>query len=134
MKGTLLQDFGGRDRRLRYDMNAWADIGERLGIRVRMGHFKEDLLEVALPISAARTIIWGGLLHEEPALDERTVGTWIDEGNMVQVLEAFFSRFDGTSSPEVQAAMREAMGISDEALPGPEEAAALAVETGVPTD
>lgn len=133
MKGTLLKDFGGRDRHLRYNMNAWGDIGDRLGVKVRMGHFQQDLLEVALPISAVRTVIWGGLLHEETALEERTVGEWIDEDNIAEVLEAFFSRFAGTSSPEVQSAIQRVMGSPDEALPSttsPEEAAALAVETG----
>lgn len=107
MKGTLLKNFGGRDRYLRYDANAWADIGDKLGIRVRMGHFEEDLMATPVPLSAFRTLIWGGLLHEEPGLAERDVGSWIDEENMVEVYQAFFSRFDGTLSPGAQEQLRQ---------------------------
>ena len=117
MKGTLLRDFGGADRYLRYDFNAWAAIGDRLGIKIRFASFQDDLLNAPLPLSALRTLIWGGLLHAEPDLTEQQVGAWIDEDNMLDVFQAFFSRFDGTSSPEVQAALRTAMGVPDEAPP-----------------
>lgn len=108
MKGTLL-NIGGKDRYLRYDANAWAAIGERLGVKIRLGHFQEDLMATELPLSAPRTIVWAGLLHAEPELTEQEVGSWIDEENWREVLEAFFSRFGGTS-PQVQETLRSVMG------------------------
>ena len=101
MKGTLLKDFGGRDRHLRYDANAWAELGDRLGLTLRLGSFQKDLLEKPLPLSALRTFVWAGLLHDDPALDEKTVGSWIDEDRLPEVLSAFFSRFGGMS-PEAE--------------------------------
>ena len=105
MKGTLLKDFGGQDRYLRFDANAWAELGDRLGLTLRLGSFQKDLMETPLPLSALRTFIWAGLLHAEPGLDEKTVGSWIDEENMAEVLGAFFVRFGGMSpgaeSPEL---------------------------------
>ena len=104
MKGTLLKDFGGKDRYLRFDANAWGELGDRLGLTLRLGSFQKDLMETPLPLSALRTFIWAGLLHAEPDLDEKTVGGWIDEDNMAEVLSAFFVRFGGMSpgavSPE----------------------------------
>lgn len=109
MKGTLLKDFGGADRYLRYDANALARLGEVLGIKVRLGHFEEDLFNVALPLSAPRTLIWAGLLHAEEDLAEKQVGAWIDDENFGAVADAFLSRFAGMS-PLVQEAARSVMG------------------------
>ena len=105
MKGTLLRDFGGRDRFIRYDANALAALGERLGIKIRLGHFQEDLMGSPLPLSAVRTLVWAGLIHEDPALREEDVGSWLDDENVGAVMDAFFSRFGGMS-PSAQEAMR----------------------------
>lgn len=106
MKGTLLKDFGGKDRYLRYDANAWADMGDKLGLTIRIGHIQEDLMDAPLPLSAVRVLIWGGLIHAEPELTERDVGSWIDEDNMMDVLQVFFSRFSATS-PDLESALRD---------------------------
>lgn len=105
MKGTLLKDFGGRDRYIRYDANALAALGERLGIKIRLGHFQEDLMGTPLPLSAVRTLVWAGLIHEDPELKEQEVGSWLDDENVGEVMDAFFSRFGGMA-PSAQEAMR----------------------------
>lgn len=115
-KGTLLKDLGGKDRYLLFDLNAWAEIGERLDIKVRLAHFQEDLLDTRLPPRALRVLIWGGLIHEDPELTEEQVGAWVDEENIGEIVSAFFARFAGTSPGTVEA-VAGALGVE---VPTPE--------------
>ncbi len=39
-------------------------------------------------MKAIRTMLWAGLLHEEPALTEWDVGAWVDGANFEQVSDA----------------------------------------------
>ena len=120
MKGIKLE-LGGSERTLRYDLEAIALIGEKLGVLVRLAHFQDDLLEMPLPLSAIRTILWAGLLHEDaewmagrvPALEQRTVGHWITQDNLVEVLTVFFGLFS-SASPETQDAIRTTLGLDSE--------------------
>ena len=96
MRGTKIE-IGGKERTLRYDMNAWADIGDKLGITVRLAHLQDDLLERPLPLSAVRSIVWAGLIGEDPDLTEREVGSWIDAENLGEVIKVFFEQFGMTS-------------------------------------
>ena len=111
-KGTKVL-LGGKERVLRYDLNAVADVGDALGIKVRLAHLGEDLMDTPLPPSALRTVIWGGLLHEEPDLKEREVGAWVDEDNWQEIFQSFFARF-GVTSPETQATVMRAFGQDTE--------------------
>lgn len=104
MKGTLIK-LGDEDRRLRYDMNAWAEIGDRLGIRIRPAHVLQDLREVAeTPMSPAaiRTVLWAGLVHEDPDLTERDVGALVDFTNAGTVTRAFFEHLGEISGALAQ--------------------------------
>ena len=99
-------NLGGKDRALRYDLNALAVIGDKLGVRIRLAHVGEDLLAHPLPLSAIRTIIWAGCLHSERELEEEVVGGWVDQDNLAEVIEYFFDLFSATS-PEVRERMIE---------------------------
>ena len=92
---TVTLELGGRARRLKYDLNAIAEIGERLGITVRLSNLGGDLLERELPLKAVRTILWAGLVHEDPDLTEEKVGSWVDQDNLQEVMERFFGLFGG---------------------------------------
>jgi hypothetical protein len=93
MKGTKVH-IGGKDRVFRFDLNSIGDLGDKLGIMVRPAHIVEDLLERAYPLSAIKTFVWAALIHAEPDLDEREVGSWVDlEENGREVAEAFFGAF-----------------------------------------
>jgi len=122
MKGTTLE-IGGKTRRLRYDLNAIAELGERLKITIRLDKVKEDLLDVPLPLSALRTILWAGLIHEEPTLDPVTVGSWVDTENMPDVLLGFFALF-GAHLPgkEDRERVAETLGIQVPEFAEPEPA------------
>lgn len=111
--GTL--KLGGEDRKIRFDLNAIATIGERFDIRLRPGRIEEDLKalgEHAFPLSAPRTILWAGLLHADPELDEMLVGSWVDFENVGEVLECFFAQLPGMS-PEAEKSVRAALGAEN---------------------
>lgn len=127
--GTIVM-LGGKERRLRYDLNAIAEAGRVLGIRIRLGHLNEDLMEAALPLSAIRTIVWAGLLHAEPDLKEIEVGTWVDLANVAEVLGGFFGHFIGTpvlAEPASQPARAfDATGVASERAASLEDPALVA--------
>ena len=78
-------ELGGKKRRLFYDLNARATIGDALDFTVRMGSLGKDLLNKPFPLSAIRTILWAGFLHDEPDLTKEEVGTWIHQDNIADV-------------------------------------------------
>ena len=93
---TIKLVLGGKERRLSYDLNSIAEIGERLNIRVRLSSLGADLMERELPLRALRTLLWAGLVHEEPDLTEEEVGAWVTLDNVQEVTEYFFELFGGT--------------------------------------
>lgn len=109
MRGVTL-DLGGEERRLTYDLNAIAEIGERLDITIRLAHFEEDLLGVRLKPKAIRTLLWAGLIHDNPDLTEEEVGGWVTQDNFMEVITAFFGLF-GEMSPETKGAIAEMVGV-----------------------
>ena len=90
---AITLDLGGKTRRLRYDLNSVAEIGERLGITVRLDSLGEDLLGKDLPLRSLRVLLWAGLVHEDPELTEEAVGSWVDQDNFGEVTQSFFGLF-----------------------------------------
>ena len=114
-RGTKITLLDGVERVLRFDLNAIADIGEKLDITVRLGHLREDLLEVPLPLSAFRVFLWAGLQHdEEQALEEKEVGKLVDMENLPEVLTDFFSHFVATSVQALEGVMEEDNSSSED--------------------
>lgn len=95
-RGTKIS-LGGEERILRYDLNALAEIGDRLDIQIRISRINEDLLERPLPLKAFRTVIWAGLVHEDPDLTEEQVGAMVDVGELPEVMGDFFGLLGTTS-------------------------------------
>ncbi len=95
---TIAVKLGGKERRLRYDLNAISLIGDRLELSGRLNNLAADLLGKPLPLSALRTIVWAGLVWDQPDLTEEDVGSWIDLDNFGEVWERFFTLFSGKSS------------------------------------
>lgn len=85
-----------KERHLLYDLNALAEIGDRLNITLRLDKLGEDLLGTPLPLSALRVILWAGLRHEDPALTVEDVGAMVDQNNIGSVIQRFFSLFKAT--------------------------------------
>lgn len=63
----------GRTRHLRYDLNALAAVEERLNLG-GIGEVQGLLQQIS--VRTLRTLLWAGLLHESPDLEEREVGSW----------------------------------------------------------
>lgn len=76
MTGPVIINIGGKERRLRYDINAAADIEEVMG-----GKSLPYVLAnpMAAGFSAIRTLLWGGLKHAEKGLTLQRVGVMMQE-------------------------------------------------------
>lgn len=111
---TVTIELGGKERHLKYDLNAIAEIGERLKITIRLQRFAEDLMSTPLPFSALRVILWAGLRHEEPDLTPEKVGAWVDLDNMQEVWDRFFTLFGDKFSEKVEKAAEQMLGKSQE--------------------
>lgn len=109
-------ELGGKTRTLKYTLWAVGEIGERLGIKLRLNHLDEDLMATPLPLRALTTILWAGLIHEDKTLTEEEVGGWVDQDNVRDVLNAFFLLFGGRLSATARQSVEQKLGIEAEAL------------------
>jgi hypothetical protein len=72
-RGTVDIDIGGKPRTLKIDLNALAEAEDRLGVSGM-----NDILPLLdrVSVRAVRCLLWAALLHEEPDLTEKEVGSW----------------------------------------------------------
>ena len=77
--------LGGKKRHLKYDLRALELMRERFGVTGPFKDFAENLFSTPLPLSALRTILWAGLVHEQPNLTEHQVGAWVDLANLSEI-------------------------------------------------
>lgn len=84
-----LQD--GKERHLRFTLNALAELEERYGSVEEA--FKK--VEGGNSIVALRTVIWAGLVWEDPELTEQMVGNLIDLGYMEEMITALGGALEG---------------------------------------
>lgn len=108
-------ELGGRKRKLRLTLWSVGEIGERLGIKVRLNTLQEDLLAVPLPLSALSLLLWAALVHEDKTLTPEIVGEWVDQDNAAEVLAGFFSLFGARLSETTRREIVEKM-MGEEAL------------------
>lgn len=76
MTGPVLIEIGGKERRLRYDINAAAEMEELMGgksLLYVMGN------PMAAGFAAIRILLWGGLKHAEKGLTLQRVGMMMQE-------------------------------------------------------
>ena len=104
---TVTIELGGKERHLKYDLNAIAEIGERLDITISFENFVKDLMSTQIPFSALRVILWAGLRHEDPDLTPEQVGAWVDLDNMQQVMDRFFTLFGDKFSAKVEETVKQ---------------------------
>ena len=98
---TVTIELGGKERHLKIDLNAIADIGEVLNLTIRPKTFAEDLKSTSFSPSALRGILWACLRHEDPDLTREQVGSWVDLDNFEEVANRFFTLFGDKSSAKV---------------------------------
>lgn len=106
--------LGNKTRTLKYTLRAVSQIGERLGLKLRLNHLDEDLMATPLPLSALEVILWAGLIHEDKDLTVEQVGEWVDQDNVRDVLNAFFSLFGGRLSETARQSVEQRLGIETE--------------------
>lgn len=71
-----------KERRLKYDLNAFALLKEKHGYNL-LATTSEEMND---PV-AVRAVLWAGLLHEDPAVTIEQVGSWVDVGNLGDVTQ-----------------------------------------------
>lgn len=83
-RGGVAIEVGGKDRTLKFDLNALAEVEDRL----KLSGINDviPLLE-RISIRTVRCLLWAGLFHEDPTLTEKDVGSWnIDVRDVVPLL------------------------------------------------
>lgn len=104
-------NLGGHERTLRLTLWAVGEVGDRLGITVRLNTLQDDLLAVPLPLRTLPLLLWAALVHEDESLTVEQVGKWVDQDNAAEVLAGFFSLFGGASQEKIRQKIEENMGI-----------------------
>lgn len=107
-------NFGGQERYVRYDLNAFAEMERMYG--------SMEAANAALTkgsMTDVRRILWLGLIHDQAVLDEITgepikykltayeVGTWITPANMKDIMQKLNAAISD-SVPEDQATSADA--------------------------
>jgi hypothetical protein len=128
--------IGGKERHLKFDLNAYAELEERFG---SMDGAMKALSTGSM--KSLRTILWAGLIHEEAVIDENTgepikynitpyqVGSWVSAENLPIItnkLNESMSKSmpDINSSPEFKAAVESELnklGLDAEGKPLPKD-------------
>lgn len=90
--GTLV--LGGRERTLRFDLNALATLEDELGVNVLDGTVWQNM-----NVRTVRAMLWVGLLHEDESLTLHEVGSWIDLAN-VEIIADQVTTALGAAMPE----------------------------------
>lgn len=67
-------ELGGKERTLRYDYNALADLEERAGLSIQA-----LLDDQRLGLATVRAILWAGLRHRDKGLTPAQVGIWLQQ-------------------------------------------------------
>ena len=76
MIGPVYLTIGGKERKLRYDINAAADMEELMGGKSLLYVLSNPM---AAGFSAIRILLWGGLKHAEKGLTLQRVGLMMQE-------------------------------------------------------
>ena len=78
--------LNGANHVLKFDLNAYAELEDIYGsVDAALDKVAEG------SVKALRSLIWAGLLHEDPMLDERTVGSWIGIADLQELTTSLHS-------------------------------------------
>lgn len=115
--------FGGKDRYIRYDLNAFAEMEDLFG---SMEEAQERLQGGSM--KDIRTVLWLGLIWDEVVLDEVTgdpikytlsqyeVGSWLTTMNLQDVMDKLQSAISG-SLPDNDGSKTSAETMNQAAAP-----------------
>ena len=93
----------GVERTLKYDLNAMAELEDKYGS-------VDAAFEAvnANSIKAIRCVLWAGLIHAEPELTERQVGSMIDMAYLANLVDTMGEAFEADMPP-----VPEESGVAD---------------------
>lgn len=77
--------LGGKDRVLRYDVNAYAELETVLG--KGLSEIGKQLRKGLTGAREIRALIWAGLIHDEPSLTLQDVGRMLTMENFERVAQ-----------------------------------------------
>jgi hypothetical protein len=86
-RGLVEIELGGKVRTLNYDLNAMAELEDKLGIEV------SEMENMKMSIKNVRAMLWAGLIHEDEELTEKEVGAMVNMQNMNYVQERLTEAF-----------------------------------------
>lgn len=103
LKGKKIPIELDRTRYLIYDLNALAELEDRVG---DLDSFFKSLNErvasgKGLSFKSLRLLLWAGLLSDDPDLTESTVGSFVYPGNLEEVTNKIIEAVN-VSMPEVE--------------------------------
>lgn len=79
-----------KERVLKLDLNAMAAFEEATGKSLMDGSFQSSNMS----IRDVRAMLWACLIHEDDALTEKQVGSWVDMTNMLEVASKLNEAFE----------------------------------------
>lgn len=112
--------IGGKSRLFRFDANAIVELSDQTGIED-----VEETINAAsnLNFRVLRAMVWAGLLHDEPDLELRDVGSWIGDGHglvpMVDVIEPVLVAFSAAVGADEDDLAAAAAAAGQDAGQGP---------------
>jgi hypothetical protein len=69
-------------RQLRYDLNALSALEDKLGVSIT------GLEDIQVGMRTIRSMLWAGLIHEDPEITEEFVGQYVGPGQTLGFMEA----------------------------------------------
>lgn len=79
-----------KERTLKLDLNAMVAFEEASGKNLLDGSFQSS----SMSPKDLRTMLWACLVHEDDALTEKQVGSWITVSNMVEIASKLNEAFE----------------------------------------
>ncbi|MDT0149978.1 hypothetical protein Q9R38_25905 [Priestia aryabhattai] len=84
--------LGEKEYTLRYDLNALVELEEKLGVPL------SEMGKIQITIKNVRSMLWAGVIHQEPEITEREIGSYVDMENMEEVQTAITGAFSKVST------------------------------------
>lgn len=98
VKAIPVGNLGGKERSIKYDLNAFAELEEHYG---SVDKAMEELEQGS--IKAVRVMLWAGLIHEElddkgiPMITPKLVGSWIGIGDLEELSTKIYAAMESVA-------------------------------------
>lgn len=79
--------LGDKEYTLRFDLNALVELEDKMGVPL------SEMGEMKITIRNVRSMLWAGVLHQEPEITEQEIGKFVDMDNMEEVQTAISEAF-----------------------------------------